>query len=181
MRKYIKFYILAAALSALPCYIAATNDTFTTGLSAFPAVLFFLSSLIISLIKTFRKEERKYHLIKAISSLVLILSLIIPIKLSDRGMGELTKKRIQIINGLEPVFVKYLDEKGHYPKTLQDLIPDYMQAIPNELINHGIDDPYKKISYALEKGQPIFYFRTHRGPDSGARLNVITGEYRHDE
>ena len=181
MSKYIKFYVIAAALSALPYYMAITNDTFTTGLFAFPAVLFFLSSFIISLFKTFRKKERKYHLIRAISSLVLILSLIIPIKLSDSGMSELTKKRIQIIKGLEPVFVKYLDEKGHYPKTLQDLIPDYMQAIPNELINEGIEDPYKKISYTLEKGQPIFYFRTHRGPDSGASLNVVTGEYWHDE
>jgi len=96
-------------------------------------------------------------------------------------MSELTKKRIQIIKALEPVFVKYLDEKGHYPKTLQDLIPYYMQVIPNELINDGIDEPYKKISYTLEKGQPIFCFRTHRGPDSAASFNVVTGEYWHDE
>jgi hypothetical protein len=93
----------------------------------------------------------------------------------------LTKRRTQTIKGLKPVLVEYLDEKGHYPITLEDLIPDYMQATPNELINDGIEDPYKKISYTLEEGQPVFYFRTNRGPDSVARLNVVSGKYWHDQ
>lgn len=181
MRKYIKFYTIGAAFLILPYYMAITRDTFATMVFAFPAFLFFLFSFIVSSIKIFRKEERKYHLIKTMSSLVLIFSLIIPLTLSDRGLSELTKKRTQIIKGLKPVFVEYLDENGHYPNTLQDLIPDYIQAIPNELINDGIEDPYKKISYTLEKGQPVFYFRTNRGPDSAARLNVVSGKYWHDQ
>ena len=181
MRKYIKFYTIAAAFLILSYYMAITNDTFATMVCTLPAFLFFLFSFILSLINTFRKEERKYHLIKSMSSLVLTLSLIIPLTLSDRGLSGLTKRRIQMIKGLKPVFVEYLDEKGHYPRTLQGLIPDYIQAIPNELINDGMDDPYKKISYRLEKGQPVFYFRTSRGPDSAARLNVVSGEYWHDE
>jgi len=40
-------------------------------------------------------------------------------------------------------------------------------------MNDGIEDPYKGISYVLEKDQPIFHFNTHRGPDSSASLNFI--------
>lgn len=93
MRKYIKLYTIAAAFLILPYYMAITNDTFATMLSALPAFLFFLFSFIVALIKTFRKEERKYHFIKTMSSLVLMLSLIIPLTLSDRGLSELTKER----------------------------------------------------------------------------------------
>ena len=100
MRKYIKFYAIAAALLIFSYYMAITNDTFATMLCTLPAFLFFLFSFILSLIKVFRKEKRKYHLIKSVSSLVLTLSLIIPLTLSDRGLSELTKKRIQIIQGV---------------------------------------------------------------------------------
>jgi len=55
------------------------------------------------------------------------------------------------------------------------------KVIPNELMNDGMEDPYKRISYALEKDQPIFYFNTHRGPDSAASLNVVDGTFWHEE
>jgi len=181
MNRYIKFYLIAAAFLVLPYYMAFTNDMLGTGIFIAPAFLLFFISFIYSLILTFYKEDRKYHLIKTISNLILISSLIIPLHLSNRGLGELTEKRIHIIKELKPIFLKYRTERGYYPKTLTDLVPGYIKVIPNELMNDGIEDPYKIISYVLEKDQPIFYFKTHRGPDSSASLNVVDGTFWHDE
>ena len=181
MNRYIKFYLIAAAFLVFPYYMVFTNDMLGTGLFIAPAFLFFFISFIYSMILTFYKEDRKYHLIKTISNLILITSLIIPFHLSNRGLGELTEKRIHIIKELKPVFLKYRAEQGHYPKTLKDLVPAYIKAIPNELINDGKEDGYKRISYVLKKDQPVFYFHTHRGPDSAASLNVVDGTFWHDE
>ncbi|MCX5814723.1 MAG: hypothetical protein NTX75_00575 [Proteobacteria bacterium] len=34
MSRYIKFYLIAAVLFALPCYMAINGDTFSTSLAA---------------------------------------------------------------------------------------------------------------------------------------------------
>ena len=95
-------------------------------------------------------------------------------------MGELTERRFQIFKELKPVFVKFYNEKGHYPTTLQELVPDYMEAIPGELLNDKMDFPAKEIYY-MEGDQPGFLFHTHCGPDSAASYCIITGEYWHAE
>jgi hypothetical protein len=181
MSRYIKFYLIAAVLLALPCYMAITGDTFSTAVAALPAFLFFAYRFIGSLVKALRKRETKYHAVITVSSLILIISLSIPVQLSDHGLKQLTQKRIQTIKELKPVFVKYYTEEGRYPKTLKDLVPAYIQVIPGELMDDGATDPYRKISYKLEKDQPIFHFRTHRGPDSAASLNPVDGTFRHDK
>ena len=181
MSRYIKFYIIAAVLLAFSCYMAIKGDTFSTSVAAFPAFLFFAYSFIASLVKALRKRETKYHAVIAVSSLILIAALIIPVRLSDHGLKQLTQKRIQTIRELKPVFVKYYIEEGRYPKTLKDLTPAYIQVIPGELIDDGATDPYRKIWYKLEKDQPVFHFRTHRGPDSAASLNPVDGTFWHDK
>jgi hypothetical protein len=71
-------------------------------------------------------------------------------------------------------------EIGAYPGSLEDLVPDYIPKVPPELVNDGKDDSYKKISYALEGGLPLSYFRTIRGPDSAAIYNVDADTLWHD-
>ncbi len=161
--------------------MAFTSDTFSTAMVSFPAFLFFISSFIFSVVQVIRKKNAKFNFIKFISSLMLIVSLTIALILSDHGLRALTQKRVQIINELKPVFIKYCSDNGHFPKSLEDIVPKYIEAIPKELINDGEKDPYKKIYYEFTGGEPKFYFRTIRGPDSAASLNVVTGEYWHDK
>jgi hypothetical protein len=180
MKAYIKFYLVALGLLALPYYMAFTSDGFGTAVACFPAVLFFISSFIFFAVQAIRKKNVKINDIKCLSSLILLVSLIIPAILSQHGIGELTEKRVQIINELKPVFVRYYSENGCYPGSLEDLVPEYIKAIPKELIDDGEKDPYEKIYYESIYGEPKFYFHTMRGPDSSASLNVVTGEYWHD-
>jgi len=180
MKRYIKFYIVAFVLLVLPYYMAFASDTFSVAMVSFPAFLFFISHFILSAVRLLGKKDVRINAIKSISSLILIVSLGIPLTLSDQGLRELTEKRMQIINELKPVFAKYYSDNGCFPKSLEDLVPNYIEAIPEELINDGKKDPYKKIYYELTCGEPKFYFRTIRGPDSSASLNVVTGEYWHD-
>ena len=56
---------------------------------------------------------------------------------SDHGLGDLTEKRIKILNELRPTLLKYKGERGFFPHKLQDLVPDYLQAVPTELLNDG--------------------------------------------
>ena len=134
------------------------SDTFGTTIAIIPAFLFFFLSFIVSLTKTIQKRGTKYNLIKTMSNLVLIPSLIIPIVLSDHGLPELTQKRIQIIKNLKPAFVKYQVENGRFPKALRDLVPAHIQAIPNELLNEGIDDLYKKFRMLWREVSQFFIF-----------------------
>jgi hypothetical protein len=88
---------------------------------------------------------------------------------------------MQILKELRPLFMKYKTEKGTYPASLDDLVPEYIPEVPRELVNNGEDDPYRKISYTLEGGRPFFYFRTIRGPDSAAIYNVDEDTLWHDQ
>lgn len=179
-KKYIKFYLIGFVLLVLPYYMAFAGDTFSVAVVSLPALLFFISHFILSAVRLLGKKGVKINVVKSMSSVILIVSLGIPLNLSDQGLRELTQKRIQIINELKPVFVKYYSENGCFPKSLEDLVPNYIKAIPEELINDGKKDPYKRIYYELTGGEPKFYFRTIRGPDSSASLNVVSGEYWHD-
>jgi len=145
-----------------------------------PALIFLVASLILGLMKIFQEEQRRYNTIIIGCCLFLIPSLGIPIGISNRGLHDLTQKRVKILRGLRPVFMKYRMETGAYPGSLDELVPDYIPKVPPELVNDGKDDPYKKISYALEGGRPFFYFRTIRGPDSAAIYNVAEDTLWHD-
>ena len=152
MNKYIKFYLIAFVLLVLPYYTAFTSDTFGVGIVSFPAFIFFISSFLFYAVRLILRKNVKISSIKTISSLILIVSLGIPLHLSDRGLRELTRKRVQIINELKPVFVKYRSENGCFPVSLEDLVPEYIEAIPKELINNGKHN----IGYLAEKAVFIF-------------------------
>jgi len=178
--RYFRFAIIAAAFLALPYSCAFTSDMLGTAVVSLPALIFLVASLILGLMKIFQEEQRRYNTIIIGCCLFLIPSLGIPIGISNRGLHDLTQKRVKIFRGLRPVFMKYRMETGVYPGSLEELVPDYIPKVPPELVNDGKDDPYKKISYALEGGRPFFYFRTIRGPDSAAIYNVAEDTLWHD-
>jgi hypothetical protein len=178
--RYFRFAIIASAFLALPYSCAFTSDMFGTAVVSLPALIFLIASLILGLLRIFQKKQMRYNTIIIGCCLFLIPLLGIPIGISNRGLHDLTQKRMQILRGLRPVFMKYRMETGAYPDSLEDLVPDYIPKVPPELVNDGKDDPYKKISYALEGGRPFFCFHTIRGPDSAAIYNLDEDSLRHD-
>lgn len=180
MNRYRKFFFIALILLLPPCYMAFAGDTFSTAIVSVPALLFFVSAVLVSAGHAIRRKDATFHLIRLSSSLLLMVSLAIPFELSDRGLRELTRNRMEIIARLQPVFVRYCAENGHYPVSLDDLVPGYLDSIPEELVHDGTADPYKKIDYEIASGEPRFHFHTIRGPDSSASLNVVTGDFWHD-
>jgi len=178
--RYFRFAIIASAFLALPYSCAFTSDMFGTAVVSLPALIFLVASLILGLMRIFQKEQMRYNTIIIGCCLILIPLLGIPIGISNRGLHDLTQKRVKILRELRPVFMKYKMETGAYPDSLEDLVPDYIPKVPAELVNDGKDDPYKKISYSLEGGRPFFYFRTIRGPDSAAIYNMVENTFWHD-
>ena len=180
-KKYIKFVIISAVILALPYYTAFTSDMFGTVMVSMPVMIFFAVRFLFGLVKAVQKKQIRYNLIVMGACLLIIPSLIAGIKISNRGLYELTQKRMQIMKELKPVFVKYETENGEFPDALEDLVPDYIAEIPAELVNDGKEDPYKKIYYTLSHEGPVFYFKTIRGPDASASYNVATDSLWHDQ
>ena len=72
----------------------------------------------------------------------------------------------------------YRQENGTFPVALEDLVPEYIQEIPAELVNDGRDDPYRKISYELHgEDEAVFVFHTIRGPDSAAAYYIHNNSF----
>jgi hypothetical protein len=179
-KKYLKFSLISAAFLALPYYFAFTSDMFGTMVVSLPALIFFPISFLAALVKAIRKKDIRYNLVIMGTCLLIIPSLIAASKISNRGLFELTQKRVQIMKELKPVFAKYKMENGDYPGALDDLVPEYLPEIPAELVNDGKEDPYKIIYYSRSHDGPVFYFKTIRGPDASASYNVKTGTLWHD-
>lgn len=169
MRKYRKFAITAAVVLALPWCAALTLDAFGTLMICSLMFIFFLASFILAAIRLIARKEIKYNLIIMGLSVLFAFSLMLPPMAANKGMNQLTAKRKEIMQTLQPVFIQYRQENGFYPSALEDLVPKYISEIPAELINDGHSDPYKKIRYELQdKDKAIFIFHTIRGPDSTA-------------
>ena len=137
-------------------------------------------SFIFAIARMIARKEIRYNVIIMGCCVLLTFSLGIPARKANRGLYKLTAKRIEIMKELRPVFVQYRQDNGTYPGALEDLAPKYLPEIPTELMHDGRDDPYKRISYTLEGGQPFFYFSTIRGPDSVAIYNMDEDTLWHD-
>jgi len=180
-KKYLKFAIISAVILAFPYYCAFTSDMFGAAMVSMPVMVFYAIRFLVAFVKAVQKKEVRYNLIIMGACLLIIPSLIAGIKISNRGLYELTQKRMQIMKDLKPVFTKYEMENGEYPYALDDLVPEYIAEIPAELVNDGKDDPYKQIYYTLSHEGPVFYFKTIRGPDASASYNVATDSLWHDQ
>ena len=76
--KYLWFAIIAVVLLALPYCAGFSVDVFGTSLASFPALLFFVASIILASIRIVRKKGLRYDLIIMGCCVFLIFSLAIP-------------------------------------------------------------------------------------------------------
>ena len=180
MKKYRKFTITSAVLLALVWWASLTLDAFGTMLLCMPAIIYFFASFILAFVGMITRKGIKHNLIIMGLCALLTFSLGIPAKVANRGLYELTAKRKAAMQELRPVFIQYRKDKGTYPSSLADLVPEYISEIPSELLNDGRDDPYRKIFYEVQGEEAVFSFHTIRGPDSWATYNIHKDSFWHE-
>ena len=173
MGKYRKFVITASVILALVWCAAFTLDVFGTFGLCLAAFIFFLATFILAAVRLIGRKEIKYNLIIMGLSVLLGASLILPPRVANRGLHQLTAKRKVLLQELRPVFIQYRKDHGTYPAALEDLVPAYLAQIPPELVNDGRSDSYSKIYYSLQsEEEPTFLFHSARGPDSGVIYDI---------
>ena len=163
-------------------YMASTTDTLGASFVGLP-LLFFLAITLItySIRAVFRKELKRNIPVILLSILGIPLAFYMLFIVSDKGLRELNMERKRTFQDLRPIFLKYKQENGTFPKDLDDLVPKYINQIPPSLINEGKEDPYKKISYSANGEDAIFWFHSHRGPDSSIWYSMAKNRYEHQE
>lgn len=172
--------IAATALVCLSLWSAYSLDSFGTMVLSLPAFLLFLTvalNAIIKAVKLKNPRELKPLIIATFGFALLFLAF----KMSDHGLANLTKERERKMTELRPVIMKYKEEKGEYPKSLDLLVPRYISKIPDALeASSENGDVYRRLTYEIEDGKPIFRYRVLRGPDSGAMFNIESGKFTRD-
>lgn len=167
--------IAAGILVCVPLWAAYFLDSFGTILLSLPAFLLFLIVALNAILKAVNlKNMRELKpLIIALFGFALLFS---AIKMSDHGLADLTKERERKMSELRPAIIKFREERGVYPEKLELLVPSHIHKIPEVLrLSSENNDPYKKITYAVENGKPVFRYRVVRGPDSKAMYDVESG------
>lgn len=183
MDKRIIKFIIISALCIIAAYWAAWKlDTFGTAIVVFVPICYFFYKGLNSLKQLIKKKEVRTNLIIGVVSIITCMAMAHSFILSDLGLQELTKQRMQTLSQLRPVLLKYKEERGAYPSKLQDLVPNYLQGIPPELLNDGKNDGYKKITYEIIKCEEAqFVFFRKRGPDSSVTYHVSENRYEYDK
>lgn len=134
-KRIIKFIVLSALFIIVAYWAAFKLDTFATGLVAFIPICYFIATVIHSLLQLIKRREVRTNLIVGLGSIIAFVLILNAFIVSDHGLRDLTKRRIQTLNDLRPILLKYKGERGFSPHNLQDLVPDYLRAIPPELLN----------------------------------------------
>jgi len=172
--------IAAVALVSLSFWAAYSFDSFGTMVLSLPAFLLFLTvalNAIVKAVKLKNTKELKPLLIATVGFALLFSAF----KMSDHGLASLTKERERKMVELRPIIMKYKEERGEYPKSLDLLVPRYISKLPDILgASSENGDSYKRLTYDLENGKPVFRYRVMRGPDSGAMFDVESGKISRD-
>ncbi len=100
---------------------------------------------------------------------------------ANRDLIDLTKAREADLAAVRPAVLKFRAERGRYPAQLADLVPDYLPRLPESLINREGMDPVLKLGYWADSEVARARFHRHRGPDSRADYDFVTGTLQHDE
>lgn len=172
--------VVATVFLCLSFWASYSLDSFSTMLLSLPGLLFFLVSSLFMIQKSIDQkslQELKGLVVVAIGFALLVLS----IRLSDHGLAELTKEREAAMAGLRPILLKYRDDQGAFPETLEALVPRYLAQVPHVLTPSSEQgDSYKQISYTVRDGKANFSYCIVRGPDSRASYDVATGAIHGD-
>jgi hypothetical protein len=180
-KRIIKFIIISVLFIIAAYWAALKFSMFATGLVAFIPVCYFLAKGVKSLWQLVKGREIRTNLIIVLVSIIGFVFMIHALKFSDHGLQDLTKHRMQALNQLRPILLKYKEERGCYPNKLHDLVPDYLQVVPPELLNGEKEDWYKNIIYEVVKGEASFIFFRIRGPDSRVTYHVSENRYEYDQ
>ncbi|PKN19317.1 MAG: hypothetical protein CVU71_07355 [Deltaproteobacteria bacterium HGW-Deltaproteobacteria-6] len=180
MDKRVKIFLIVSAIFIIAAYAAALKlDTFATGIVTFIAMVYFGVTGLKAVIQMVRTKETGDNLIIGLGCIVAFFIMFHAVSVSDQGLQELTKQRMQTLSALRPVLIKYKTERGNFPDRLQDLVPLYLRTVPPELVNDGKEDAYKKITYEVRKGEARFVFSRTRGPDARVTYHVHENKYEH--
>jgi len=114
-----------------------------------------------------KKAKTVFHIILAIiiiAPIVGITSYIFHAKdLINDELKELTSQRKVAFAQIRPAVMKYKNEHGVFPETLQQLMPDYVSSIPEVLQSPEDEYPIMAIKYISEGSSAFFHYHTGYG------------------
>ncbi len=117
--------------------------------------------------------------------LVLVVGLIVGgrywFQNANRDLIELTKAREVDLPAVRPAVLKFRAEQGRYPAQLAELVPNYLPRLPGSLINREDMEPVLRLGYSADLNSARARFYGHRGPDSRADYDFVSGRLTHDE
>ncbi|MCB0336108.1 MAG: hypothetical protein KDD62_07370 [Bdellovibrionales bacterium] len=119
--------------------------------------------------------------IVGLSVVASLISFAYTILVQDREIQALNEKRKIAFQEIRPAFLKFHSERGSYPVSLEELVPDYLPELPEVILDSNSDDPALAIEYTLEENAPRFYFRTTHGPDSKASYDIESNSYNYEQ
>ncbi len=98
-----------------------------------------------------------------------------------KELRELAERREVLLLEIRPVLLAYKEENDCYPDSLRELLPDYTEAIPND-IDPEVDwgSRLYAINYYSDNCEARFNWRLCNGPDCGSQYFVEKDEFWHD-
>lgn len=180
MNKQVMRFMMIAAILVLLVYMAAPKlGRATTMIIMIVPLCFFVATIVTSIMQVMKRRDIWVHAIIIILSVAAFAATLPALKMSDRGLQELTQKRIQTLSWIRPAFLRYQEKTGTFPKTIHDLVPDYIQQIPPELLNKRKDDTYTKIVYeSINEKEARFIFFRSRNADSRIIYSIKDNTYK---
>lgn len=113
-------------------------------------------------------------------AVVLVVGAGVWFRAANDDLIELAKRREADLATLRPALLKYRDDKGAFPKSLDDLVPTYVRAIPDSLRDSAGAESLRRVSYQSDGRGARVVYRGHRGPDSRLSYDVVTGKVTAD-
>jgi hypothetical protein len=100
---------------------------------------------------------------------------------ANRDLIELTRAREVDLPAVRPAVLKFRAEQGRFPAQLAELVPGYLPRLPESLVNREGMEPVLRLGYWADRDTARARFHRHRGPDSRADYDFVSGRLAHDE
>lgn len=100
------------------------------------------------------------------------------VRWANSDLTDLTRIRRSALAELRPVLLRYKQEKGGFPQTLDLLVPEYLPQVPLALQNAPDVEPVKRIRYESVGGSARFTYHVIRGPDSTEMFDVAGNSFQ---
>ncbi|MCK4951162.1 MAG: hypothetical protein KAS48_05035 [Gammaproteobacteria bacterium] len=92
--------------------------------------------------------------------------------LVNQDLKELTIQRKLAFTQIRPALIDYKKEHGEFPDSLQQLIPDYITSIPEELQSPDDENPIMTIKYRSEGSNAFFHYQTSFGQATTVNYDI---------